>query len=117
MKPSKELCAWVAKWCSEHYPIGYERRCKLLHEPCSHFGRPDCPALIQLQEILGKEQRSIAREALGAVRAKADRVYHSTDDRRDSEDCATNVLAEIERQLSKLQTTGERSVPPTEAPR
>lgn len=67
-EPSKELQAWMAKWCFERYDDGagwprckpleadpncptdllYPRPGEAKHVECTHDGRPDCPALKEM---------------------------------------------------------------------
>ena len=48
------------------------------------------------REGYAKGKRDGARESLLQVRAKLDAVYHTTDDRRDLEECLSSTLAEID---------------------
>jgi hypothetical protein len=56
-EPSKELCAWMRKYCRRRDRCFGETRCMdLLSLPeCPPEGRPDCPAIRELLAVLEKE--------------------------------------------------------------
>lgn len=59
VKPSKELMAWIARWCCHRDDYGrcptLSRGIRAFDAICPDEGRPDCPAILELSKILEKE--------------------------------------------------------------